>query len=98
MGMTLGEAFTQISTLRTALSKIVERDPEQEVKGMAVPVLDTVLREARHVLPPENAVLAQIQDIISPENVEAGEPIRAVDMLLVVNAIYSALAGPYARW
>jgi hypothetical protein len=37
------------------------------------------------------AFVSKVHDIISPETIEAGEPVRAVDVLLVVGILLSAL-------
>lgn len=68
----------------------LERDPEQEVQGMALPVLDAVVSQAREWRP-SDPVLDRVSDVISPAAVEAGEPIRAVDALLVVDLLFSTL-------
>jgi hypothetical protein len=96
--MDISEAYHQVNLLRQNLSKIVERDPEQEVRSIAIPVLDAVLAEAKSVLPADHPVIRQIRDVVSPEVVESDEPLRAVDLLHVVTALYAALAGPYADW
>jgi hypothetical protein len=62
---------------------------------MALPALDAALSQARDLLP-NSPVLAQIADVISPEAIEAGEPVRAVDALLVVDIIFAALKPPPA--
>lgn len=95
--MDLGEAHSQLSMLRNTLNQLIKRDPEQEVGGMAIPVLDAVLKEVRGVLP-DHAVVSQIRDVISPENVEGGEPVRAADLIHVVNALYAAILEPWSEW
>lgn len=72
--------------LERRLQEIVKRDPEQEVRGIAVPVLDAALTAMRD-LAPDNSVVASVRDVISAEAVEEGEPIRAVDVLLVVTTL-----------
>ncbi len=84
------QARTMLKNLRVALEKVTAKDPEQEVRGMALPVLDAVIGEVR-VLVPESPIVGQVSDIISPENIQRGEPIRAVDVLLVVNILLDAL-------
>jgi hypothetical protein len=77
--------------LEKTLQEIVKRDPEQEVRGIAVPVLDAALTAMRD-LAPDNSVVASVRDVISAEAVEEGEPIRAVDVLLVVTTLIAV--GP----
>jgi hypothetical protein len=85
------EARQAISQLHIALYNITKKDQEQEVRGIALPVLDAVLSAVRGSLLDGDPVLATLPDLISPEAIEAGEPIRAVDALLVVGQLENAL-------
>jgi hypothetical protein len=67
-----------------------DRDPEQEVQGIALPVLDAVLTEAAKWVPDDPVVDAS-RGLITPEAIEAGDPLRAVDVLLVADQLYQAL-------
>jgi hypothetical protein len=78
--------WRQLDALEQTLASIVAADPEQEVRGIAVPVLDAVVAEARNAIC-DNSALAAISDVISAETIAAGEPIRAVDALLVVSVL-----------
>jgi hypothetical protein len=84
------EARNLLRALKASLRRIVERDPEQEVQGIALPVVDEVLRVARDVLP-GHPVIARMEDIVSPEMIASGEPVRAVDALVVVDMLFEAL-------
>lgn len=79
-----------LTLLQEDLQKITARDPEQEVQGLAIPALDAALSAIRDLIP-DNPVTSRVQDIISPEAVAAGEPIRAVDVLVVVDLLLGAL-------
>jgi hypothetical protein len=75
-----------------SLEKIAERDPEQEVQGMALPVLDACLQAFKgHVS--DDPIVSAIREVISPESIEAGESVRAVDASLVAGQLAAAL-GP----
>jgi hypothetical protein len=74
------------------LEKIAERDPEQEVRGMAVPVLDACLQAFREFVP-QDPIVSSIRAVVSPEAVAEGEPVRAVDAALVAGQLALAL-GP----
>ncbi len=76
----------KISTLVRSLQQIVNRDPEQEVQGIALPVLDAVLESVRDVLPNDQVVRA-MRGVISVEQIESGEPVRAIDALLVAQQL-----------
>lgn len=58
---------------------------------MALPVLDAVIAAAREHVPSGDPILSVIQDVISAESVGAGEPIRAIDALLVVDQLTAIL-------
>jgi hypothetical protein len=71
---------------------VAERDPEQEVRDMAVPVLVACLQAFReHV--PDDPIVSAIHAVVSPEAVTEGEPVRAVDAALVAGQLAAAL-GP----
>jgi hypothetical protein len=86
------EEKRKIEALVKTLKKIVERDPEQEIQGIAVPVLDAVISQVRAACP-DDSVIASIQDVISADSVALGEPIRAVDMLLVAEQLDVAIGN-----
>ena len=91
--MDLEEARRQLGNLKKTLEAVVDRDAEQEVQGMALPVLDAVISSIRELLP-ASAVVQAAREIISPETVELGEPVRAVDILLVVSQLEAAPPTP----
>jgi hypothetical protein len=86
-------AKRRVDALIKSLETMVKRDPEQEVQGMAIPVLDAALDDIKAALGDDPIVLA-VAGIISPEMIEMGEPIRAVDALLVAEQLDAAI-GPY---
>lgn len=75
-----------------SLEKVADRDPEQEVRGMALPVLEAVLQACREQVP-DDPIVGAIRDLVSPEAVADGEPVRAVDAALVAGQLAAAL-GP----
>jgi hypothetical protein len=87
------KAKGQIMTLIGTLETLTNQDPEQEVQGIAVPVLDAVIESVRAVLP-DDRVVAAARSVLSPEQFASGEPIRAADALLVAKQLDAAL-GPY---
>lgn len=58
---------------------------------MALPVLDAVVNAAKDFLPGD-PVVDTIRDAISPEAIAEGEPLRAVDVLIVVDQLHTALS------
>lgn len=82
----------QLRQLREDLVAISDRDPEQEVTGIAVPLVDSVLSEARGLVEAGDSGLAgQIIDLVSVEQIESGDGIRAVDALILVGQLLAAL-------
>ena len=79
-----------LTRLRKTLQSAVTRDPEQEVRGIAISPLDQVISTVRNLLPSDSYV-SKIDDVISVESIDAGEPIRSVDALLVVEILLGAL-------
>jgi hypothetical protein len=78
-----------IRALKASLQRIADRDPEQEVQGMALPVLDQVVSVARDALP-GHPVIARLE-VITPELVGSGEPIRAVDAMVAIDVLFEVL-------
>jgi hypothetical protein len=104
MCVDLNEALQQVRQLSASLRRIADKDQEQEVLGMAVPVVDVAIREARQHLPEGERLLEAVHEVMSPENIVAGEPVRVLEVLLVVEQLESRLttiqqgrgeAGPF---
>jgi hypothetical protein len=87
------EAKRQIVSLVETLETLTKRDPEQEVQGIALPVLDVVIESVRGVMP-DNPVVEAVRGILAPEQIaSSGEAIRAADALLVAKQLDAAI-GP----
>lgn len=84
------DARRMLTDLKATLAKIVDKDQEQEVRSVAVPVLDAALAQVREALP-DNPVIAAVGGVISADTLAEGEPLRAVDVLVVVTAFLGAL-------
>lgn len=82
----------RLESLVSSLRKLVERDPEQEVTGFALPVVDAVLSTVREKLPGD-PVANVMREVISVETLADGEPVRAADLLVVVEQL-QAILGP----
>ena len=82
-----------LSNLESSLQEIVKRDPEQEVRGIAIPAIDAVISTIRNLIP-NSPIVSGISDVISPETLAEGEPIRAVDALIVVTILLGAIPPP----
>jgi hypothetical protein len=94
----LGEAHTQLILLRSRLEARIKRDPDDEIDREAtIRVLDSLLSEIRKLVP-DHAVMEELRDVISVESITEGAPIRTADLLIEVDALYGAIAGPYTEW
>jgi hypothetical protein len=91
--LTPQDAYSRIHRLTETLRPIASRDPEQEVRGMAVPVMFAVLEAAKVALPNDPIVRAA-WDQFSPELLIDEDPVRAVDALLVAEQLQEALYEP----
>ena len=90
MTISLESAQWRAEQLYKDLSRIADRDPEQEVRGIALPVLDACIAALREVAPNDPVVKA-LPDVYSAESVAAGEPVRAVDALVVLGQIIAVI-------
>jgi hypothetical protein len=86
------EAKRRVVALIETLEPTVKRDPEQEIRGVAVPVLEATIEVLKSALPDDPVVTAVIGAYA--HEIETGEPVRAVDALLVARQIDAAI-GPY---
>jgi hypothetical protein len=78
-----------IGTLRTASG----RDPNQEMRGIAIPVLFAAIDDIKAALR-DDPVVQAVASALSPEALGSGESIRAIDALLVAQQLDAAI-GPY---
>ncbi len=88
------EVHSRLMQLHRDLRAITDRDPEQEVQGMAIPVIDAAMAAAIQYLPSGDPLADHARSLITVEQVELGEPVRAVDALLVVGQLIEALDPP----
>jgi hypothetical protein len=90
------ELECQLHQLYLDLLAVIERDPEQEITGIALPVVDWILSASRDCLAERTATKAltnAMVDLISPITIRDGDPIRALDTWLVVGQVLAAMAG-----
>ena len=87
------KAKARVLALIKTLTVMSQRDPEQEVRGIAVPVLDAAVEDVKAALG-DDPIVSAIAGIISAETIAEGEPIRAIDALFVAEQLDAAI-GPY---
>jgi hypothetical protein len=90
------QARDRVLALVNSLRTIVNKDPEQDVLGWAVPVVDAVIEQARGYLG-DDPVVAAMAGLVSPENIAAGEPIRAAEALILAEQLEAAFGEPPGR-
>lgn len=86
-------ARRRVEALIKSLETLTNRDPEQEVQGIALPVLDAALSDIKRTMP-DDAVVGAYVDLFSAEFIGAGEPVRAADMLVVAEQLKAAMDDP----
>ena len=79
--------------LHQDLKEIAARDPDQEVRGLAVPVIDAVVTACVSFLDEEDPVFEKIRQLFSVEALESGEPLRAVDAQIAAGAALPGASG-----
>lgn len=87
------DAKRRVQALIGTLKTLIQRDPEQEVQGIAIPVLDAALTAIKQARPDDPVVLA-LAELVSADMIGSGDPIRAADMLVVAEQLDAAI-GPY---
>jgi hypothetical protein len=87
------DAKRRVEALIKSLETLIKRDPEQEVQGFAIPVLDAALEAIKQAIPDDPVVVALVE-LMSADFIGAGETIRAADMLVVAEQLDAAI-GPY---
>ena len=85
-------AKRRVDALIDSLETLVRRDPEQEVQGLAVPVLEASLDDIK-AAKPDDPVVMSLVDLMSADFIGAGEPIRAADMLVVAKQLDAAIGN-----
>jgi hypothetical protein len=95
--MDVDDILVRLRTLRSQLDRYSRHDKEQEVAGIALPVLDELLSQARRLVPAGDPVLDRMQDVVSADSIAAGEPVRAIDALLVTDQVITAIEHHHHR-
>ncbi len=86
------DAKRRVEALITSLRTLTQRDSEQEVQGLAIPVMAAALEAIKRSKPDDPVVVALV-DIFSADFISAGESIRAADMLIIAEQLDAAI-GP----
>ncbi|HKC29647.1 MAG TPA: hypothetical protein VKB75_16650 [Jatrophihabitans sp.] len=87
------DAKRRIEALIGTLRTLIARDPEQEVQGIALPVLDATIGSVKAAAP-DDPVVAAVADLVSADMIGSSEPMRAADMLVVAEQLDAAIGPP----
>jgi len=87
--------YNRLLQMQNDLNAATEKDPEQDVMGIALPVLDALISEARLFIA-NDPVIEKMYEVISVPQIELGDPVRALDALLVVGQLIEAIGHPPA--
>lgn len=87
------DAKARVSALIDSLKILIAKDPEQEVQGIALSVVDAAIGSIKAARP-DDPVVAAVSEIFSADLIGAGEPVRAADLLVVAQQLDAAV-GPY---
>ena len=85
------EAKRRVDALIAVLEPIVKRDPEQDILGIAVPVVEAALDAINAALPKDPVVMVTLGAY--EHEFEAAELVRCVDALIVATQLAAAI-GP----
>lgn len=86
------DAKGRVLALIESLKQLIARDPEQEVQGIALPVVDAALTAIKASMP-NDPVVRSLADLVSADFIAAGEPVRAADMLVVAMQLDAAIGA-----
>jgi hypothetical protein len=84
------KAKDRVQALVGTLKTLVDRDPEQEVQGLALPVLDATLAAIKESMP-DDPVVDAVAETFSADVIGSGETIRAADMLMIAEQLDAAI-------
>ena len=87
------DARRRVDALIDSMSQLIQRDPEQEVRGIALAVADAAIGAVKEAKP-DDPVIRATADLFSADAIASGEGVRAADLLVVAHQLGAAL-GPY---
>lgn len=86
------DAKRRCEALIESMRALIARDPEQEVRGIALSVVDAAIRAVKEAKP-DDPVVAATAELFSADMIASGEGVRAADMLVVAQQMDAAI-GP----
>jgi DNA-binding PucR family transcriptional regulator len=86
-------AHKRLDALIESMKALIEHDSEQEVRGIALEVVDAAIAAVKAVKP-DDPVVAATSALFSADLIASGEGVRAADLLVVAQQLEAAL-DPY---
>jgi len=87
------DARRKVDALIESMKSLIARDSEQEVRGIALAVVDAAINAVK-TAKPDDPVVTTTSDLFSADQIATGEGVRAADLLVVAEQLAAAL-GPY---
>ena len=93
-----GVLEVQLRQLYNDLLLVIQRDPEQEILGVALPLVDSIVAAARCALASTSGPIADATvELISHSTIHDAVPIRALDAWVVVGQLLAAISHVPAK-
>jgi len=86
------EAKRRVTGLIDSMTALIARDSEQEVRGIALSVVDAAILAVKAAKPNDPVVIATAE-LLTAEHIASGEAHRAADLLVVAYQLDAAI-GP----
>lgn len=83
----------RVDALIDSMKSLIQRDSEQEVRGVALGVVDAAISAVK-TAKPDDPVVQATSDLFSADQIASGEGVRAADLLVVAEQLAAAI-GPY---
>ena len=87
----------QLRQLHSDLKFQYEKDTEQELDATILPLIDSIVAEARGLLPEGSTVGEQMQDFVTVAAVENAEPVRVAAVIFVVGQLLAVFENAARR-
>lgn len=86
------EAKQRCEALIQSMQALIAHDPEQEVTGIALNVVDATIAAVKEAKP-DDPVVSATAELLSADMIASGEAVRAADVLVVAHQLDAAI-GP----
>jgi hypothetical protein len=87
------EAKRRVTALVESMKALIARDPEQEVRGIALAVVDAAMSAVK-AAKPDDPVVTATAELLSADHIASGEGHRAADLLVVAQQLDAAIGNP----